>query len=115
MGQKYPGRLPCAAFLPLRMLLFSLASLSADILAAVQATSRLEWAAVLTGFACVWLAARESLLNFPVAIISCLLYIVIYYRQGLYSDSGLQGVFIGSAPTAGTPGATAAGAIVSCP
>ena len=31
----------------------------------------LEWVAVLTGFACVWLAARESLWNFPVAIVSC--------------------------------------------
>ncbi len=76
------------------MLLFSLASLPADIVAAVRATTFLEWAAVLTGFACVWLAARESLLNFPVAIFSCLLYVVIYYRQGLYSDSGLQGIFI---------------------
>ncbi len=76
------------------MLLFSLATLPTDILAAVRATTGLEWAAVLTGFACVWLAARESLLNFPVAIFSCLLYVVIYYRQGLYSDSGLQGIFI---------------------
>lgn len=54
----------------------------------------LEWIAVLTGFACVWLAARESLWNFPVAIVSCALYIVVYYRAGLYSDSLLQIMFI---------------------
>ncbi|MCB2407180.1 nicotinamide riboside transporter PnuC [Hymenobacter lucidus] len=54
----------------------------------------LEWVAVITGFACVWLAARESLWNFPVAIISCGLYIVVYYRSQLYSDSMLQGFFI---------------------
>jgi nicotinamide mononucleotide transporter len=54
----------------------------------------LEWVAVLTGFACVWLAARESLWNFPVAIVSCALYIVVYYRAGLYSDSLLQIMFI---------------------
>jgi nicotinamide mononucleotide transporter len=54
----------------------------------------LEWIAVLTGFACVWLAARESLWNFPVALVSCALYIVVYYRAGLYSDSLLQIMFI---------------------
>ncbi|WP_167851928.1 nicotinamide riboside transporter PnuC [Hymenobacter elongatus] len=54
----------------------------------------LEWVAVLTGFACVWLAARESLWNFPVAIVSCGLYIVVYYRAQLYADCLLQGFFI---------------------
>ncbi|MCB2376080.1 nicotinamide riboside transporter PnuC [Hymenobacter sp. BT635] len=54
----------------------------------------LEWVAVLTGFACVWLAARESIWNFPVAIISCALFIVVYYRAQLYSDSMLQVFFI---------------------
>jgi nicotinamide mononucleotide transporter len=76
------------------MLLFTLASLGADILAAVRATTVLEWVAVLTGFACVWLAARESLWNFPVAIVSCLLYVAIYHRAALYSDRNLQGLFI---------------------
>lgn len=54
----------------------------------------LEWVAVVTGFACVWLAARESLWNFPVAIVSCALYVVVYYRATLYSDGGLQIMFI---------------------
>lgn len=76
------------------MLLFSLASLPTDILAAVRATTGLEWAAVLTGFACVWLAARESLWNFPVAIVSCGLYVLVYYRSQLYADSNLQIFFI---------------------
>ncbi|WP_162303510.1 nicotinamide riboside transporter PnuC [Hymenobacter sediminis] len=56
--------------------------------------SPLEWVAVLTGFACVWLAARESLWNFPVAIFSCALFVVVYYQAKLYSDCGLQGAFI---------------------
>lgn len=76
------------------MLLFAFAELPAIIAQALRATTALEWVAVLTGFACVWLAARESLLNFPVAIVSCLLYVVIYHRTGLYSDRNLQGVFI---------------------
>ncbi|MFD2787918.1 nicotinamide riboside transporter PnuC [Hymenobacter rubripertinctus] len=56
--------------------------------------SPLEWVAVLTGFVCVWLAARESLWNFPVAIVSCGLYVLVYYRAGLYSDAFLQTMFI---------------------
>ena len=59
-----------------------------------HATTRLELVAVVTGFACVWLAARESLWNFPVAIVSCALYILIYHRAHLYSDRNLQGLFI---------------------
>lgn len=54
----------------------------------------LEWIAVLTGFACVWLAARESLWNFPTAIISCGLYVIVYHGAKLYSDRNLQVVFI---------------------
>ncbi|MBC6990771.1 nicotinamide riboside transporter PnuC [Hymenobacter sp. BT491] len=54
----------------------------------------LEWVAVLTGLACVWLAAKESIWNFPVAIFSCALYIVVYHRAQLYSDRNLQGIFI---------------------
>ena len=54
----------------------------------------LEWVAVVSGFLCVWLAARESLWNFPVAIFSCGLYIVVYYESALYSDCILQGFFI---------------------
>ncbi|WP_169515102.1 nicotinamide riboside transporter PnuC [Hymenobacter norwichensis] len=54
----------------------------------------LEWVAVLTGFACVWLVARESVWNFPIAIFSCSLYIQVYRHSGLYSDSLLQIMFI---------------------
>lgn len=57
----------------------------------------LEWIAVVTGFACVWLAARESLWNFPVAIVSCGLYVVVYSGAALYSDAFLQVLFIGLA------------------
>ena len=59
-----------------------------------QATTMLELVAVATGFACVWLAARESIWNFPVAIFSCLLFVVVYFEAKLYSDCGLQGLFI---------------------
>ena len=57
-------------------------------------TTRLELVAVATGFACVWLAARESIWNFPVAISSCLLFVFVYFAAQLYADCGLQGLFI---------------------
>lgn len=65
-----------------------------DFWTAAAGGSPLEWVAVLTGFACVWLAARESLWNFPVAIVSCALYVLVYYRAGLFSDGFLQVCFI---------------------
>lgn len=57
-------------------------------------TTRLELVAVVTGFACVWLAARESIWNFPVAIVSCALFAFVYFAAQLYADCGLQGLFI---------------------
>lgn len=57
-------------------------------------TTRLELVAVVTGFACVWLAARESIWNFPVAIVSCVLFVFVYLAVPLYADCGLQGLFI---------------------
>lgn len=72
----------------------SLAHLPAEIWAAVRHTEPLELAAVLTGIACVWLVARSNIWNFPVAIVSCALFIVIFVRQKLYSDAGLQVAFI---------------------
>jgi nicotinamide mononucleotide transporter len=78
----------------LLMLLFAFSEVQAMVAQALRGTTPLEWVAVLTGFACVWLAARESLWNFPIAIVSCVLYIVIYYQKALYADSGLQVMFI---------------------
>ncbi|WP_197076884.1 nicotinamide riboside transporter PnuC [Hymenobacter terrenus] len=62
--------------------------------AATQAADPLEVAGVVTGIACVWLAAHNSVWNFPVAIISCGLYLVVFGRVKLYSDAGLQLAFI---------------------
>ena len=61
---------------------------------AVQTTDPLEVAGVVTGVACVWLAARNSIWNFPIAIVSCGFYLVVFGRARLYSDAGLQLAFI---------------------
>lgn len=76
------------------MLLVDFTTLPAEILAAVRTTDPLEVAGVLTGIGCVWLAARSHIWNFPVAIVSCGLYLVVFTRARLYSDAGLQLAFI---------------------
>jgi len=75
-------------------MLLDLASLPTEILAAVRTTDPLEVAGVLTGIVCVWLAARSHIWNFPVAIVSCGLYLFVFTRARLYSDAGLQVAFI---------------------
>lgn len=75
-------------------MLLDLASLPAEILAAVRTTDSLEVASVVTGIVCVWLAARSNIWNFPVAIVSCGLYLLVFVRARLYSDAGLQLAFV---------------------
>lgn len=59
-----------------------------------SATTWLEWLGTLSGFACVYLAAREHIWNWPVAIISSLAYAVLFYEFKLYGDAGLQIYFV---------------------
>ena len=73
---------------------FDLVNLPAQFLAALRTTSPLETAAVVTTIVCVWLAARNSIWNFPVAIVACVLYFIFLLKQKIYSDAGLQIAFI---------------------
>lgn len=57
-------------------------------------TSPLEWCGVVSGILCVWLAAKNNILNWPIAIVSVLIYIVIFYESKLYADMGLQVYFL---------------------
>jgi nicotinamide mononucleotide transporter len=61
---------------------------------AARTSDPLEAAGVVTGIACVWLAARNSVWNFPFSILSCGLYFLVFARVRLYSDAGLQVAFI---------------------
>jgi nicotinamide mononucleotide transporter len=47
-----------------------------------------------TGVLYVWLVTRESIWSWPVGVLNALLYIVVFGRAGLYSDTGLQGVYL---------------------
>jgi nicotinamide mononucleotide transporter len=54
----------------------------------------LEWVAAIITATSVYLATRENVWNWPTAIVSVAMYILVYLRVGLYSDAGLQLVFL---------------------
>jgi len=54
----------------------------------------LEWVAAVLSLACVWLAARNKIWNWPVSMLASLAYAWVFYRAGLVSDAVLQGVFL---------------------
>ncbi len=60
-------------------------------------TSALEWIATISGFICVYLAAKQNIWNWPISIISVLTYLYIFYHNKLYGDSVLQIYFLSTA------------------
>jgi nicotinamide mononucleotide transporter len=61
-----------------------------------QQTGWLEWLGTVSGFLCVYLAAKEHILNWPVAMISITAYAVLFFEYKLYGDSVLQLYFLGT-------------------
>lgn len=59
-------------------------------------TSVLEWLGTITGFLCVYLAAKQHILNWPVAIVSVLVYLIVFTKYKLYGDAALQVYFLGT-------------------
>jgi nicotinamide mononucleotide transporter len=56
--------------------------------------STLEWVAAIAGAISVYLSARENIWSWPTAIVNVGLYIIVFRRTGLYSDMGLQVVYL---------------------
>jgi len=56
--------------------------------------SWIELIGVLTGFICVYLAAINNIWNWPIAIISVVIYIFIFFDSRLFADMGLQVYFL---------------------
>jgi nicotinamide mononucleotide transporter len=55
--------------------------------------SLLEIAAVLSSALGVWLTTQRKLSSWPVTLLACLLYALVFHREKLYSDMLLQFVF----------------------
>jgi nicotinamide mononucleotide transporter len=60
----------------------------------LKSQSLLEISGVISGIGCVYLAARNNIWSWPLAIISVSLYIIIFYDAKLYADTGLQVYFL---------------------
>jgi nicotinamide mononucleotide transporter len=56
--------------------------------------SFMELFGFVTGAACVALLVRQNIWNWPIGIANNLVFIVLFYRTGLYADVGLQGFYI---------------------
>lgn len=54
----------------------------------------IEWIAAIAGAVSVYLSARQNIWSWPTAIVNVSLYTVIFFRSGLYSDMGLQVVYL---------------------
>ena len=62
-----------------------------------KGTKRVQWIeciAAIAGAVSVYLSAREKILSWPTAIVNVSLYTFIFYESGLYSDMGLQVVYL---------------------
>jgi len=60
----------------------------------LKSQSLLEISGVISGILCVYLAAKNNIWSWPLAIISVSLYIFIFYDAKLYADAGLQVYFL---------------------
>jgi len=56
--------------------------------------SPLEIAAVLTSVIGIWLTTRRKLSSWPVILVSCVLYALVFRREKLYSDMLLEFVYM---------------------
>lgn len=52
-----------------------------------------ELAGDVTGVACVWLVARQHILNWPMGLLNNALFFLLFWSAKLYADATLQGVF----------------------
>ena len=56
--------------------------------------NRFEIIAAIFGVVSVYLSVRQNIWSWPTAIINVAMYIVVFYRSKLYSDTGLQVVYV---------------------
>jgi nicotinamide mononucleotide transporter len=77
------------------VVVLSLASL-ALVVATAAKLAPFSWSETLgfiTGGACVWLAVRQHILNWPLGLANNALYFAVFFEARLYADMTLQAVF----------------------
>jgi len=55
--------------------------------------SNAELIGFATGAGCVWLAARQNVLNFPLALVNAAMFGLLFVDKKLYGDAALQAMF----------------------
>lgn len=60
----------------------------------LKSQSLLELSGVISGILCVYLAAKNNIWSWPLAIISVSIYTIIFFEEKLYADTGLQIYFL---------------------
>ena len=60
----------------------------------MQPFTLVEALGFVTGGACVYLVVKENVWNFPVGIVNCLFFLVLFTSARLYGDAALQVVYI---------------------
>lgn len=61
-----------------------------QVLHDLQNTGYLEIIAVITGIGSVWFARRESILVYPIGIVSVLLYVYLCFNAQLFAEAGVN-------------------------
>jgi nicotinamide mononucleotide transporter len=54
----------------------------------------LEIFGFVSGVACVFFAARRKVINYPLGIVSAIVFMVVFFEVRLYADLGLQVVYV---------------------
>ena len=77
-----------------RRRLLALAAIAGGSLALAPLSPWTEAVGAATGAVCVWLAAVSDPWTWPIGIANNLLYLVVFWRAGLYADALLQLVYV---------------------
>lgn len=65
-----------------------------NVIDALYTMSIIELIGVIAGVIGVWLAARQSVLTWPVSIVSVAMYVIVFYKARLYADMGLNAFYL---------------------
>ena len=69
-------------------------NLSEIVSAIAGVMSPLDWALTASGVACVALTVRQNVWNWPIGIVNSAVFLVVTVQHKLYSDGGLQVLYI---------------------
>ncbi|SOD20284.1 nicotinamide riboside transporter PnuC [Pedobacter xixiisoli] len=76
------------------MVLLEAAAIWQQLIQQLQQTSWLEWFGFISTIACIYLAAKENIWNWPISILSIVISAILYFESHLFGDFALQFYFL---------------------